>query len=83
MRDALPERAAGGGVQATMTLAAGDIGGMVLETGDGGRPRLVSPDEVMRLFAHTRDFWREWVGRCRYTGGGGRWWNGPPWRSSS
>ena len=65
--DAPPERAAGG-VQATMTLAAGDIGGMVLETGDGGRPRLVPPDEVMRLFAHTRDFWREWVGRCRYTG---------------
>ena len=31
-------------------------------------PASCSPDEVMRLFAHTRDFWREWVGRCRYTG---------------
>ena len=42
-----------------MTLAAGDVGGVVLETGARDGPALVPPDEIMRLFEQTRDFWRE------------------------
>jgi GH15 family glucan-1,4-alpha-glucosidase len=58
------------GVQAFVTLSAGDIGGMVLDTAAGGPPRVVAPDEVLAMFAETRDFWRSWIGRSRY---GGRW----------
>ena len=56
------------GVQAIATLTAGDIGGVVLETGPDGPPRAVPPDEVVAMFEQTRDFWRGWIGRSRYRG---------------
>jgi len=58
----------GTGVHATTTLSAGEIGGLVLETGSAGPPVPVPPDEILRLFEQTRDFWRQWIGRSRYTG---------------
>src|SRR5204862_5874576 len=61
-------RATGAGIEALATLDAGDIGGMVLETAPDGPPRAVSPAEVLRMFEQTRDFWRGWIGRSRYTG---------------
>jgi GH15 family glucan-1,4-alpha-glucosidase len=56
------------GVQALATLTAGDVGGVVLETGPDGPPRAVPPDEMLAMFEQTRDFWRGWIGRSRYQG---------------
>jgi GH15 family glucan-1,4-alpha-glucosidase len=56
------------GVHAIATLSAGDVGGMVLETGSDGPPRAVPPGEIVEMFQETRDFWRRWIGRCRYAG---------------
>jgi GH15 family glucan-1,4-alpha-glucosidase len=56
------------GVRAVLTASAGQMGGIVLESAPEGGPREVSNEEVRRLFEHTRDFWREWIGRSRYTG---------------
>ena len=56
------------GVRAFATLDAGDVGGMVLETAPDGPPRVVPPDEILRLFEQTRDFWRGWIGRSTLPG---------------
>jgi GH15 family glucan-1,4-alpha-glucosidase len=57
------------GVRAAATLNAGDIGGVILETAfDGDVPRAVPAGEVLEMFERTRDFWRNWIGRSRYTG---------------
>jgi GH15 family glucan-1,4-alpha-glucosidase len=56
------------GVRAYVTLSAGDIGGMVLDTASDEPPRIVPPGEVLAMFEQTRDFWRGWIGRCRYAG---------------
>jgi GH15 family glucan-1,4-alpha-glucosidase len=56
------------GIRAVANLAAGDIAGMVLETSPDGPVQPVPPAEVLRMFEQTRDFWRGWVGRSRYTG---------------
>ncbi|MGW3788486.1 glycoside hydrolase family 15 protein [Micromonospora chokoriensis] len=49
------------------TLNQGDTGGVVLETGDAD-PRIFSPEEVQGMFEWTRDYWRRWLERSRYTG---------------
>jgi GH15 family glucan-1,4-alpha-glucosidase len=56
------------GVRAFATLAAGDVGGLVLETAPDGPAHHVTPDEILRMFEQTRDFWREWIGRSQYKG---------------
>jgi len=56
------------GVRAFATLVAGDVGGMVIETSPAGPAQVVSPDEIVRLFEQTRDFWRRWIGRSHYRG---------------
>jgi len=56
------------GLSGFATLDAGDVGGMVLETAPQGPPRVIHPEEVLDLFARTRDFWRGWIGRSRYQG---------------
>ncbi len=56
------------GFQLTVTGSAGDVGGAVLETAPDGPVRAVPPEEIVRLFQQTRDFWRGWIGRSRYTG---------------
>ncbi len=58
----------GNGIQVVGTLTAGDIGGMVLRTAAEGPPEAVPPAEILRMFQETRDFWRGWIGRSRYTG---------------
>jgi GH15 family glucan-1,4-alpha-glucosidase len=55
------------GVRVTVTLRAGDVGGMVLESGGAG-PRQLDRDEIMRLFVETREYWRRWLDRSTYTG---------------
>jgi GH15 family glucan-1,4-alpha-glucosidase len=59
---------AGNGIQVRMTLSVGDVGGMVLETQPGGPPHAVTSDAIVRMFEQTREFWRSWIGRSRYTG---------------
>ncbi|MEV4120476.1 glycoside hydrolase family 15 protein [Micromonospora sp. NPDC049645] len=56
------------GVSARFTLHAGDVGGVVLETACPHAPRALTTEEACQLLAETRDFWRRWLGRSRYTG---------------
>ena len=59
---------AGEGFRLVATAEAGDVGGVVLRTGNGGPPRPVTREEIEAMFFRTRDYWRNWVGRSRYTG---------------
>ena len=51
----------------TTTLNAGEITGMMLESG-GARPRQISRDELIETFLDTRRYWRLWLDRSTYTG---------------
>jgi GH15 family glucan-1,4-alpha-glucosidase len=55
-------------VHATLTLQAGQVRGVVLETGVAGPPRRISPEEVERMFEDTARFWKSWLARSTYTG---------------
>jgi len=57
----------GDGVRWTRTLREGDVGGVVLES-NGGTPRRVEPEEILRLTEDTARFWRDWLYRSTYTG---------------
>ncbi|WP_446218529.1 glycoside hydrolase family 15 protein [Micromonospora sp. IBHARD004] len=58
-----------GGIWRLATLREGESGGVVLETGvSPDRPRFYTPGEVQELLEQTRDFWRRWLDRSRYTG---------------
>src|SRR3954451_3363426 len=59
----VPIRHAGDGARAVVDAQAGEVGGVLLETGGDGRPRNLSAEEVLALQAQTRDFWRAWIGR--------------------
>ncbi|QGN48709.1 glycoside hydrolase family 15 protein [Micromonospora sp. WMMD558] len=51
------------------TLHEGEAGGIHLETGESpDPPGAYSPGEARELLEETRDFWRRWLGRSRYTG---------------
>lgn len=56
------------GARAVVDVAAGEVGGLVLETAPEGPPRSLRPQEIVDTFVQTRDFWRRWIGRSRYTG---------------
>ncbi|SCL20869.1 Glucoamylase (glucan-1,4-alpha-glucosidase), GH15 family [Micromonospora rhizosphaerae] len=56
------------GISIVGTVREGDYGGAVLETGSPDPPRMISPGEVRELLVQTRDFWRRWLARSRYTG---------------
>ena len=58
---------AGEGLRVTLTLNAGEVTGMMLESG-GARPRQISRDELIAMFLDTRRFWRSWLDRSTYTG---------------
>ncbi|HEX5908712.1 MAG TPA: trehalase-like domain-containing protein, partial [Propionibacteriaceae bacterium] len=51
-----------------LTLTAGQMRGLVLETGEPRRPRQVRVAEVWRLFDETVRFWRSWLAQSTYTG---------------
>jgi GH15 family glucan-1,4-alpha-glucosidase len=58
-----------GGVVAAGTLSAGDVGGLILESGTSpGPPSRLPPAEILRLFEDTRAYWRDWIGKSRYRG---------------
>jgi GH15 family glucan-1,4-alpha-glucosidase len=58
----------GHGLQIRLTMSAGDVGGMMLETAPSGPPQAATPEALERLYEQTRDYWRTWTGRSTYTG---------------
>ena len=59
---------ADGDLRATVSLQAGQVRGMVLETGSAGPARRMRRAEIERLLETTVDFWKSWVARSTYTG---------------
>jgi len=57
-----------GDVHAEVTLVAGQMRGVILETGTAGPPRRVRVAEVRNLFDETVAFWKSWLGQSTYTG---------------
>ncbi|QGN50863.1 glycoside hydrolase family 15 protein [Micromonospora sp. WMMD558] len=57
-----------GDLIAFTTLQEGDTGAIVMETAGTQAPRRFSREEVQALFEFTRDYWRQWLDRSRYTG---------------
>ncbi|TWJ25141.1 glycoside hydrolase family 15 protein [Micromonospora endolithica] len=56
------------GLSVTYTMQEGDSAGVVLETGGPTIPRALSSEQAHDLLAQTRDFWRRWLRRSRYSG---------------
>ncbi|WP_037604977.1 glycoside hydrolase family 15 protein [Streptacidiphilus rugosus] len=59
-----------GDATAAFTLRHGELAAVVLTTGAAGSAAPEPMDEATAraTFALTLDFWREWIGRCRYRG---------------
>ncbi len=57
-----------GDLHGELTLTAGQVRGVILETGSEGPPREVRRAEVERLFDDTVQFWQSWVAKSTYTG---------------
>ncbi len=57
-----------GDLHARATLRAGQVRGLVVETGSEVRPRRIRVAEVEQLFADTAAYWRSWLGRSTYAG---------------
>jgi GH15 family glucan-1,4-alpha-glucosidase len=55
-------------LRAELTLSAGQMRGIVLETGEPRPPREIRVAEAWRLFDETVRFWRSWLAQCTYTG---------------
>lgn len=53
---------------ASITLEAGQVRGLVLETAAQGAPREIRLAEVDRLLEETAHYWRSWVASSTYTG---------------
>jgi GH15 family glucan-1,4-alpha-glucosidase len=58
----------GDGVRATITLQAGQLDGVVLESAAPGPARAPSAGELRELFEETVRFWRDWLARSSYRG---------------
>ena len=52
----------------TLSLVAGEVRGVVLESAADGPPREIRAAEIQRLFDDTVDFWRKWLARSTYKG---------------
>jgi GH15 family glucan-1,4-alpha-glucosidase len=57
-----------GDVHAELTLRAGQMRGLLLETGSTGPVRQIRVPEARRLFDTTVDFWESWLGQSTYRG---------------
>jgi len=59
---------ADGDLHAELTLEAGQMRGLVMETGTGAPPRAVRVAEAWQLLHQTVDFWRAWLRQSTYSG---------------
>jgi GH15 family glucan-1,4-alpha-glucosidase len=57
-----------GDLRMTVDLTAGQVRGLVLESGADGPPREIRVAEFQRLFDDTVAFWRSWLARSTYAG---------------
>jgi GH15 family glucan-1,4-alpha-glucosidase len=57
-----------GDLHAEVTLHAGQMRGLLLETGTTGPIRQVRVAEAWRMFDETVDFWEGWLGQSTYAG---------------
>jgi GH15 family glucan-1,4-alpha-glucosidase len=57
-----------GDLRARVSLVAGQVRGVIVETNAAGPPRTVRPAESQRLFDETVGFWRDWVSQSTYRG---------------
>ncbi|MGE5763238.1 MAG: glycoside hydrolase family 15 protein [Mycobacterium leprae] len=57
-----------GDLHLTVPLSAGQMRGVILETGSDQAPRAVPPGEIQQLFDETVAFWRHWASRSTYVG---------------
>src|SRR4051794_16487757 len=55
-------------VHASLTLVAGEVRGVVLESAADGPPREIRVAEIQGLFDETVRFWRSWLAGSTYTG---------------
>jgi GH15 family glucan-1,4-alpha-glucosidase len=59
---------ANGDVHAEVTLRAGEMRGLIFETGRAGPPRSIPVAAAWPMFNATVDFWESWLGQSTYTG---------------
>jgi GH15 family glucan-1,4-alpha-glucosidase len=57
-----------GDVRVSIDLTAGDVRGLILESGAAGPPREIRSAEVQQLFHDTVTFWRSWLSGSTYHG---------------
>jgi len=57
-----------GDVHAELALSAGQMRGLVLETGTTGPARQIRVAEAQAMFDETVDFWESWLARSTYAG---------------
>jgi GH15 family glucan-1,4-alpha-glucosidase len=57
-----------GDLHADVTLTAGQVRGLVVETGFPGPPREIRVEEVAGLFDETVAFWQGWLAQSTYAG---------------
>src|SRR6185436_8107223 len=67
-RLAQPRSGEAGDLHATLTMSAGQVRGLVLETGAAGPPREMRSAEITKLYDDTERFWASWVAASRYHG---------------
>jgi GH15 family glucan-1,4-alpha-glucosidase len=58
----------GEGVRAAVTVRAGQLGGVMLESAAEGPPRRLDPDELWSMLMRTGRFWRDWLAHSTYRG---------------
>jgi pentatricopeptide repeat protein len=57
----------GDGLEATISMREGQIGGLMVES-MGGQPRSLRPSDINRLADDTARYWRTWLHRSSYRG---------------
>lgn len=57
-----------GDLRVSLSLTAGTMRGVILETGSDTVPQMVHPEEAKRLEEETAHFWQDWVHQSTYTG---------------
>ena len=57
-----------GDVHGEFVLEAGQVRGLVIETGNAGSPRVMRAAEIQQLYDDTVAFWKSWTAQSTYTG---------------